>query len=39
MELEFLKMVLSKTGQEQVEKDGFIPLPAKVLEKELVKLK
>ncbi|MBI3771587.1 MAG: phosphate ABC transporter substrate-binding protein PstS family protein [Gammaproteobacteria bacterium] len=39
MELEFLKMVLSKTGQEQVEKDGFIPLPAKVLEKELAKLK
>lgn len=39
MELEFLKMVLSKTGQSSVEKDGYIPLPAKVVEKELAKLK
>lgn len=30
LELEFLKMVLSKTGQETVVKDGYIPLPAKV---------
>lgn len=39
METEFLKLVLSKMGQEIVVKDGFIPLPAKVLEKELAKLK
>lgn len=35
---EYLKMVLSKTGQEVVVKDGFLPLPAKVVEKELKKL-
>lgn len=38
MQLEFLKMVLSKTGQGAVEKDGYIPLPAKIVEKELAKL-
>jgi len=32
-ELEFLKMVLSKTGQEVVIKDGYIPLPGKVVNK------
>ncbi|RCU49098.1 MULTISPECIES: PstS family phosphate ABC transporter substrate-binding protein [Corallincola] len=31
MEREFLKMVLSQTGQEIVEKDGYIPLPNKVV--------
>jgi phosphate transport system substrate-binding protein len=30
LELEFLRMVLSKQGQEVVVKDGFIPLPAKM---------
>ncbi|MBD3669711.1 MAG: substrate-binding domain-containing protein, partial [Gammaproteobacteria bacterium] len=30
---EFLKMVLSKKGQEVVVKDGYIPLPAKVAKK------
>jgi len=35
MQLEFLKMVLSKTGQEIVEKDGYIPLPAAVVKKDL----
>lgn len=30
LELEFIKMVLSKQGQEVVVKDGFIPLPAKM---------
>ncbi|NTS77650.1 phosphate ABC transporter substrate-binding protein PstS family protein [Catenovulum sp. SM1970] len=35
---EFLKMVLSKTGQYIVEKDGYIPIPGKVAEKELKKL-
>jgi phosphate transport system substrate-binding protein len=29
MEREFLKMILSKTGQQVVVKDGYIPLPAK----------
>jgi len=29
LELEFLKMVLSRQGQEVVVKDGYIPLPAK----------
>ena len=36
---EFLKMVLSKTGQEVVIKDGYIPLPTKVVNKYLEKLK
>ncbi len=35
LELEFLKMVLSSAGQEVVVKDGYIPLPAKVVEKQL----
>lgn len=38
MEAEFLKMVLSKSGQTIVEKDGYIPLPASVVEKEFKKL-
>ena len=32
LEKEFLKMVLSKTGQEVVVKDGFVPLPKKVVD-------
>lgn len=36
--LEFLRFVLSKEGQEVVIKDGFIPIPAKILEEELKKL-
>lgn len=35
---EFLKMVLSKTGQQSVIKDGYIPLPARVIQKELKRL-
>lgn len=35
---EFLKMILSKSGQEIVEKDGYIPLPARVVAAELTKL-
>lgn len=35
MQLEFLKLVLSKTGQEIAEKDGYIPLPAAVIQKDL----
>lgn len=38
LETEFIKMVLSKAGQQVVVKDGYIPLPAKVVEKELTKL-
>ena len=33
LEAEFVKLVLSKQGQEVVVKDGYIPLPAKVAEK------
>jgi phosphate transport system substrate-binding protein len=39
LEYEFIKMVLSKTGQQVVIKDGYIPLPAKVVEKTLATLK
>jgi phosphate transport system substrate-binding protein len=38
LEAEFLKMVLSKVGQKIVVKDGYIPLPATVAEKELARL-
>ncbi|GLX79336.1 phosphate-binding protein [Thalassotalea insulae] len=38
MEAEFLKMVLSQSGQKIVEKDGYIPLPKAVVNKELKKL-
>jgi phosphate transport system substrate-binding protein len=38
LEREFIKMVLSKAGQEVVVKDGYIPLPASVAAKELAKL-
>ncbi|WP_263147158.1 phosphate ABC transporter substrate-binding protein PstS family protein [Pseudomonas sp. RIT-PI-AD] len=33
LEAQFVKMVLSKQGQEVVVKDGYIPLPSKVVEK------
>ena len=33
LEQEFLKMVLSKAGQQVVIKDGYIPLPANIVEK------
>lgn len=35
LEMEFLKLVLSRAGQQVVVKDGYIPLPASVVEKEL----
>ncbi len=35
LEQEFIKMVLSQTGQKVVIKDGYIPLPEKVLAKSL----
>lgn len=38
LQLEFLKMVLSKTGQETVVKDGYIPLPSAMVEKALADL-
>ncbi|MDD2816893.1 MAG: phosphate ABC transporter substrate-binding protein PstS family protein [Thiotrichaceae bacterium] len=39
LESEFVKMVLSKTGQAVVVKDGYVPVPAAIVEKEIVKLK
>ena len=38
LEREFIKMVLSKEGQQIVIKDGYIPLPASVVEKKLAEL-
>ncbi len=38
LEREFMKLILSKQGQEVVIKDGYIPLPAKVIKKYLNKL-
>ena len=38
LEREFLKLVLSRGGQEVVEKDGYIPLTARIAERELRKL-
>lgn len=38
LEREFIKLVLSKTGQKVVVKDGYIPLPASVAAKTLKKL-
>ncbi|MFI8482080.1 phosphate ABC transporter substrate-binding protein PstS family protein [Pseudomonas sp. NPDC078700] len=38
LDAQFLKMVLSKQGQEVVVKDGYIPLPAKVSEKAMKEL-
>ncbi len=39
LENEFIKMVLSQTGQQSVIKDGYIPLPAKVVDKALAMIK
>jgi phosphate transport system substrate-binding protein len=33
LEKEFIKMVLSKTGQQVVVKDGYIPMPASAVAK------
>ena len=38
LDAEFIKLVLSKQGQEVVMKDGYIPLPAKVAEKTMKEL-
>ena len=38
MDAEFLKMVMAKVGQEVVVKDGYLPLPAKVVEKQMKEL-
>lgn len=38
LEAEFIKLVLSQTGQQVVVKDGYIPLPAKVISKTLADL-
>jgi phosphate transport system substrate-binding protein len=39
LENEFMKMVLSKAGQEVVIKDGYIPLPAGVVKRVIATLK
>ncbi|MFK5948310.1 MAG: phosphate ABC transporter substrate-binding protein PstS family protein [Methylococcales bacterium] len=39
LEREFIKMILSQTGQKVVIKDGYIPLPEKVLMKSLEAIK
>lgn len=39
LEREFIKLVLSKTGQKVVIKDGFIPLPANITAKGLASIK
>lgn len=39
LEYEFIKMILSKEGQQIVVKDGYVPLNASIVEKELAKLK
>lgn len=39
LEREFIKMVLSRQGQRVVVKDGYIPLPARVVEAEMAKLR
>jgi phosphate transport system substrate-binding protein len=38
LEREFLKLVLSRTGQEVVSKDGYIPLSAQLIDRELTKI-
>ena len=38
LEAEFVKLVLSQAGQQLVVKDGYIPLPAKVVDKTLADL-
>ena len=38
LEREFIKMVLSKSGQHVVIKDGYIPLSAKIVERQLAKI-
>lgn len=39
LDREFITMILSKVGQQVVIKDGYIPLPSSVTEKEIAKLK
>jgi phosphate transport system substrate-binding protein len=38
LELEFVKLMLSQEGQQVVVKDGYIPVPAKVIAKTLEEL-
>ena len=38
LEKEFIKMVLSKIGQQVVIKDGYIPVSAKIAKKQLKEL-
>lgn len=38
LQLEFVKLILSKQGQQTVERDGYIPLPASIANKALAEL-
>ena len=38
LQREFVKMILSRTGQTVVVKDGYIPLPAKIVEQQLAQV-
>ncbi len=38
IQLEFVKLILSKQGQETVVRDGYIPLPASMAAKALAEL-
>jgi len=37
MDREFIRYILSKQGQQIVEKDGYVPLPSSVIAKDLEK--
>ena len=39
IEREFIKLILSKQGQQVVVKDGYVPLPASVAAEDLAKIK
>ena len=39
LEREFIKLILSKQGQQVVVKDGYVPLPASVAAEDLAKIK
>ncbi len=38
LDAEFIKLVMSKQGQDVVVKDGYIPLPKKVVDKTMQEL-
>ena len=38
LEAEFIKFILSRSGQDIVEKDGYVPLPAAIVKEDLMRL-